>query len=83
LGLHWQGEPTYLVVSEASQGWRPLTHPPACPPIFKPCLWPQGDPTYLVVSEVGLESYGVNSICTHLGCVVPWNSAENKVSLGA
>lgn len=22
---------------------------------------------------------GLNSICTHLGCVVPWNAAENKV----
>lgn len=39
----------------------------------------KGDPTYLVVKEDGgLESYGINSICTHLGCVVPWNSAEGK-----
>ncbi|PSC67891.1 cytochrome b6-f complex iron-sulfur subunit [Micractinium conductrix] len=38
----------------------------------------KGDPTYLVVGEMGLESYGVNSVCTHLGCVVPWNAAENK-----
>lgn len=39
----------------------------------------QGDPTYLIVTEQGIEKYGVNSICTHLGCVVPWNAAQNKV----
>ncbi len=39
----------------------------------------KGDPTYLVVkNEGGLESYGINSICTHLGCVVPWDTNENK-----
>lgn len=39
----------------------------------------KGDPTYLVIREDGsLESYGINSICTHLGCVVPWNASENK-----
>ncbi|NJN03836.1 MAG: cytochrome b6-f complex iron-sulfur subunit [Leptolyngbyaceae cyanobacterium SL_1_1] len=39
----------------------------------------KGDPTYLVVQEDGaLASYGINSICTHLGCVVPWNASENK-----
>ncbi len=39
----------------------------------------KGDPTYLVVqNEGGLERYGINSICTHLGCVVPWDTNENK-----
>jgi cytochrome b6-f complex iron-sulfur subunit len=39
----------------------------------------KGDPTYLVVTEdKSLESYGINAICTHLGCVVPWNAGENK-----
>lgn len=39
----------------------------------------KGDPTYLVVKEEGdLESYGISSICTHLGCVVPWNVNEGK-----
>jgi len=39
----------------------------------------QGDATYLVVENDGsLASYGVNAVCTHLGCVVPWNAAENK-----
>ena len=34
----------------------------------------QGDPTYLIVNgDTGnLENYGVNAVCTHLGCVVPW-----------
>ncbi|CAM6077190.1 unnamed protein product [Sphagnum tenellum] len=39
----------------------------------------KGDPTYLVVENDGqLASYGVNAVCTHLGCVVPFNKAENK-----
>ncbi|MEM6449422.1 MAG: cytochrome b6-f complex iron-sulfur subunit [Cyanobacteria bacterium P01_D01_bin.105] len=39
----------------------------------------KGDPTYLVVTEAGdIEDYGISSICTHLGCVVPWNANEGK-----
>ncbi|KAK3243414.1 hypothetical protein CYMTET_46932 [Cymbomonas tetramitiformis] len=40
----------------------------------------KGDATYLVVKDDGssIENYGVNAVCTHLGCVVPWNAAENK-----
>ncbi len=39
----------------------------------------KGDPTYLIMTEDGdLARYGLNAICTHLGCVVPWNAAENK-----
>jgi cytochrome b6-f complex iron-sulfur subunit len=39
----------------------------------------KGDPTYIVVeSKEAIEDYGINAICTHLGCVVPWNVAENK-----
>lgn len=39
----------------------------------------KGDPTYLVVTESNdIENYGINSICTHLGCVVPWNANEGK-----
>ncbi|GJU90015.1 DEAD-box ATP-dependent RNA helicase 31-like protein [Tanacetum coccineum] len=38
-----------------------------------------GDPTYLVVeNDRTLATYGINAVCTHLGCVVPWNKAENK-----
>jgi cytochrome b6-f complex iron-sulfur subunit len=25
-----------------------------------------------------LADFGVNAVCTHLGCVVPWNKAANK-----
>ncbi|GAB4859504.1 hypothetical protein Ancab_010971 [Ancistrocladus abbreviatus] len=39
----------------------------------------KGDPTYLLVENDGtLATYGINAVCTHLGCVVPWNTAENK-----
>jgi cytochrome b6-f complex iron-sulfur subunit len=39
----------------------------------------KGDPTYIVVESEGtLANYGINAVCTHLGCVVPWNAAENK-----
>jgi cytochrome b6-f complex iron-sulfur subunit len=39
----------------------------------------QGDPTYLVVeNDRTLATYGINAVCTHLGCVVPWNTAEKK-----
>jgi cytochrome b6-f complex iron-sulfur subunit len=39
----------------------------------------KGDATYLIVKEdKSIEKYGLNAVCTHLGCVVPWNKAENK-----
>mmetsp|Transcript_7024 Transcript_7024/g.19317 ORF Transcript_7024/g.19317 Transcript_7024/m.19317 type:complete len:209 (-) Transcript_7024:54-680(-) len=38
----------------------------------------KGDATYLVTNDSGIENYGINAVCTHLGCVVPWNAAENK-----
>ena len=39
----------------------------------------KGDPTYLIVEgPEAIGSYGINAICTHLGCVVPWNSGANK-----
>ena len=39
----------------------------------------KGDPTYIVVKgDSTLENYGINAVCTHLGCVVPWNNSENK-----
>lgn len=37
----------------------------------------QSDATYLIVTDEGkLENFGVNAVCTHLGCVVPWNSVS-------
>jgi cytochrome b6-f complex iron-sulfur subunit len=39
----------------------------------------KGDPTYLIVTEdKQIASYGLNAVCTHLGCVVPWNASEDK-----
>jgi len=39
----------------------------------------KGDPTYLIAdNEQSLRSYGINAICTHLGCVVPWDAAAGK-----
>jgi len=39
----------------------------------------KGDPTYIVVREdKSLADFGINAVCTHLGCVVPWNANENK-----
>jgi cytochrome b6-f complex iron-sulfur subunit len=39
----------------------------------------QGEATYLVVTDDGaIEKFGINAVCTHLGCVVPWNKNENK-----
>ncbi|WP_088890345.1 cytochrome b6-f complex iron-sulfur subunit [Leptolyngbya ohadii] len=39
----------------------------------------KGDPTYIVVEDADtIASYGLNAVCTHLGCVVPWNASENK-----
>jgi cytochrome b6-f complex iron-sulfur subunit len=39
----------------------------------------KGDPTYIVVESTStIADYGLNAVCTHLGCVVPWNAAENK-----
>lgn len=39
----------------------------------------KGDPTYLVVESAdAISDYGINAVCTHLGCVVPWNGSEGK-----
>merc|ERR1711908_112695 len=38
----------------------------------------KGDATYLITEEKGVSNFGINAVCTHLGCVVPWNQAENK-----
>jgi cytochrome b6-f complex iron-sulfur subunit len=39
----------------------------------------KGDATYIIVTDTKeIGSYGLNAVCTHLGCVVPWNTAESK-----
>lgn len=39
----------------------------------------KGDPAYLIVTNEGnLEEYGLNAVCTHLGCVVPWVASANQ-----
>mmetsp|Transcript_56832 Transcript_56832/g.103920 ORF Transcript_56832/g.103920 Transcript_56832/m.103920 type:complete len:276 (+) Transcript_56832:103-930(+) len=39
----------------------------------------RGDATYLIVTkDKKIEDYALNAVCTHLGCVVPWNRAQNK-----
>ena len=39
----------------------------------------KGDPTYIIIEDDGsIRNYGINAVCTHLGCTVPWNPAENK-----
>lgn len=39
----------------------------------------QGDATYLMVTDDNkIQDYGINAVCTHLGCVVPWSLEENK-----
>jgi len=39
----------------------------------------KGDPTYLVItSDNTLEKYAINAVCTHLGCVVPWNAVAKQ-----
>lgn len=32
----------------------------------------------MVTEDKKLQDYGIVAVCTHLGCVVPWNKAENK-----
>ena len=53
--------------------------PPRSPQPLPSSTPSQGDATYIVVKDDGsIEKYGINAVCTHLGCVVPWNKAENK-----
>ncbi len=37
----------------------------------------KGDPYYIVIEDGAVADYGLNAVCTHLGCVVPWNAGEN------
>lgn len=48
-------------------------------PIRNLVLGLKGDAHYLITTKDNqLESFALNAVCTHLGCVVPWNPSENK-----
>lgn len=39
----------------------------------------KGDPTFLTIrNDVALADFAINAVCTHMGCVVQWDAAENK-----
>lgn len=38
----------------------------------------KGDPTYLIVKDGDILDFGVQAVCTHLGCVVPWNKNASQ-----
>ena len=39
----------------------------------------KGDAHYLVTDDKSkIKNFAINAVCTHLGCVVPWNKASNK-----
>lgn len=38
----------------------------------------KGEPYYLISTETGIKDFALLSVCTHLGCVVPWDKAKNK-----
>lgn len=61
-------------VRRRSHGSRVCLHPP-------PSARSQGDATYLIVTKEGsIEKYGLNAVCTHLGCVVPWNNVSEAAT---
>jgi len=38
----------------------------------------KGEATYIVTTADGIKDFGIGAVCTHLGCVVPWNRAANR-----
>lgn len=38
----------------------------------------KGDAYYIITTEDGIKDFALNAVCTHLGCVVPWNRAANR-----
>jgi len=37
-----------------------------------------GSPTWLITTADGVKDFGINAVCTHLGCVVPWVPSRGK-----
>lgn len=57
------------------EGWK-ASHQPSARELVQGL---KGDATYLILDDQkNLADFGLNAVCTHLGCVVPWNKAENK-----
>lgn len=57
------------------KGWKE-THQPNARELVQGL---KGDATYLILDEnKNMADFALNAVCTHLGCVVPWNKAENK-----
>jgi cytochrome b6-f complex iron-sulfur subunit len=38
----------------------------------------KGDPYYLITTPDGIKDFSLSAVCTHLGCVVPWEKNANK-----
>lgn len=38
----------------------------------------KGEPYYIISTAEGIKDFALLSVCTHLGCVVPWDKAKNK-----
>ncbi|KAG5188509.1 cytochrome b6-f complex iron-sulfur subunit, chloroplastic-like protein [Tribonema minus] len=62
-----------------SEGWL-ATHLPGSRELVEGM---KGDATYLIVDKdelhgKAIRDLGIVAVCTHMGCVVPWNAAENK-----
>lgn len=32
----------------------------------------------MVENNQNFATYGINAVCTHLGCIVPWNTVQKK-----
>ena len=38
----------------------------------------KGEPYYLISTADNIKDFALLSVCTHLGCVVPWSKSANK-----